>query len=256
MGYSVTAVKYGEQTFPGPATYLHSHWYDFFDLDLFYWVLQGEGKTILVDTGMDPEHMAETNPATIATFGDRCAFRMDPADRIENKLKAVGIGLADVDYVILTHFHIDHAFNVPKFPRATFIASRKGWINITAPKYPQMVSVAGYPRVAWHYLTTEAWGRLRLVEDGEVLPGIRVFWTGGHSLCHQAVVVEGTRGKVVLPGDIVPTYRHIEENIPVGFCYDVIGVLDAMARIREEGGILVASHDPKVLQRFPGGKVC
>ncbi len=256
MAYSVTAVKYGEQNFPGPAVFLHSNWYEFFNLPLFYWVLQGQGKTILVDTGMDPEHMEEANPGVVAAFGEKCRFRMEPEDRIERKLQTMGIALADVDYVVLTHFHIDHCYNVAKFPRATFLASRKGWTNITAPKYPQMVPPHAFPRSVWHYLTTQAWTRFRLVEDGEVLPRIRVFWTGGHSLCHQAVVVEGTRGKVVLPGDIVATYRHIEENIPVGFCYNVIEVLDAMARIREEGGTLVASHDVKVLERFPGGKIC
>ena len=146
---------------------------------------------------------------------------------------------------------------MPKFPRATFLASRRGWTNIVAPKYPQMVNPGGYPRTVWHYLTGEAWGRFRLVEDGEVLPGIRVFWTGGHSLCHQAVVVEGAGGRrVVLPGDIVPTYRNLEENLPVGYCYNVIECLDAMARIRHEEGIVVPSHDALVLQRFPGGKIC
>ena len=54
---------------------------------------------------------------------------------------------------------------------------------------------------------------------------------------------------------MVGTYKNIEENIPIGLIQNLEEVLSAMERIKKNGGIIIPSHDPEILKRFPGGKI-
>ena len=64
--------------------------------------------------------------------------------------------------------------------------------------------------------------------------GIKVFLTGGHTPGHQSVMVETKIGKIILAGDVVLTYRNIEENIPVGFNCNLEECFNAMEKIKKK----------------------
>ena len=72
-------------------------------------------------------------------------------------------------------------------------------------------------------------------------------------MCSQVISVETEKGKAILTGDVVFLYENIEKNIPVGLSYNLIECLDAMERIRKEADIILPGHDPKILEKFPGG---
>lgn len=88
-------------------------------------------------------------------------------------------------------------------------------------------------------------------DDVEVLPGIRTMWLGGHSPCSQAIIVQTDRGKAVLTGDTVSLYANIERNIPVGVAYNYDECIEAMEKVKRVADMVLPSHDPEVLRRFP-----
>src|SRR4051812_18063597 len=76
------------------------------DLDYFVWLIRGEGRDILVDTGFNAaEAQARSRKLTL-----------NPVDA----LAAFGVAADDIADVIVTHLHYDHAGNLDRFPNARF----------------------------------------------------------------------------------------------------------------------------------------
>jgi glyoxylase-like metal-dependent hydrolase (beta-lactamase superfamily II) len=111
-------------------------------------------------------------------------------------LTAAAFEPASVDVVAMSHLHFDHAGGLlaadgsRAFPRATIVAQRAEW----------EIALGSNPRLVASYVQPE----LRLVRDWgaegwadgerELLPGVSVVPTGGHSAGHQAIVVRGGGG--------------------------------------------------------------
>ena len=63
------------------------------------------------------------------------------------------------------------------------------------------------------------------------------------------------KGLVVFGGDTVQMYKNVELDDPVAICHDVVQCREALASVRTDVDVLIPGHDPKVLSRFPGGRV-
>jgi len=255
--YTIKAIKYCEQTVPGPQMFYMARWDEWMAADFFVFLLRGDDGSIgLVDTGV--RDVNEIQPFVVAGVGERGRFRMDMATQnIPTLLQAEGVDPADVDYVLLTHLHYDHASNTRLFPNARFVVSRTGWHLTLDPPAPELAPNVAFPRDVIGYLAGEARDRLILVDDEapEILPGIGAFYLGGHTLCSQAITVQTRQGVALFPGDTVFYYENLEKNHPVGLAVNIAECYQAMQRIRELGGILVPPHDPRLLQKYPDGMV-
>ncbi len=109
-------------------------------------------------------------------------------------LETAGFDPASVDVVAMSHLHFDHAGGLLRpdgtraFPRARIVAQRQEW----------EIALGDNGRVAASYDQPELrlvadWGADGWAEgDRELLPGVTVVRTGGHSAGHQAIVVRGT----------------------------------------------------------------
>src|SRR3954467_3511317 len=76
------------------------------DLDYFVWLIRGQGREILVDTGFNAEEAkARSRKLTL-----------NPVDA----LAAVGVDASPIGDVVVTHLHYDHAGNLDRFPKARF----------------------------------------------------------------------------------------------------------------------------------------
>jgi len=95
-------------------------------------------------------------------------------------------------------------------------------------------------------------GALQLVEDEEIVPGVRVLPLGCHSPGSQGVLVETYLGPAVIAGDVVYKYENIERERPTR-SPDPRACREAMAKIRGLADIVLPGHDPLVLGRWPGG---
>jgi glyoxylase-like metal-dependent hydrolase (beta-lactamase superfamily II) len=254
--YGIKAIKFCEQSTPGPQMYHMSRWGEWIDVDFYLFLLRGDGgQAYLVDTGV--RDVDEINPFVTAGVGERGRFRMDmETQSITLLLEQEGVDPEEVEYVFLTHLHYDHASNVELFPNARYVLSRRGWVQTLTCEYPQMVAHPVFPRDVIGYLAGEARDRVILADDDEeIVPGISVFYTGGHSLCGQAVTVETPQGTAVFTGDVAFLYGNVEQDHPVGLLVDIEECYAAMARFRQEADILVPGHDPEILERYPDGVI-
>ena len=169
-------------------------------------------------------------------------------------LSAVGLSAGDIDVVIFSHLHFDHAGGatridsdgklVPTFPNAEYVAQRTEWFNATAD-YPELRGA--YPQE--NLLPLRESGQLRLIDrDAEIMTGLRTMVTGGHSDGHQVVIIESVGETAVYLGDICPTSRHL----PVLWClaYDVNllqtrrSKASILGRIADQGWLALFDHDP------------
>jgi glyoxylase-like metal-dependent hydrolase (beta-lactamase superfamily II) len=209
------------------------------DVPCFAFLLTSDSGTVLVDTGPDPARAAQ------AGF----SARGDPARAMLGALASRGRGPQDVDLIVHTHLHYDHMQNDDVFPRAVAVVQEREAAWAAGPDADEFcLSVAGF-------LSGQA-DRLWLLDgDREVLPGVRVLHTGGHTPGHQAVLVrtsDTSDGLTCIAGDLVPlqaNLRHVQPS-----CRDPAAARAFLARARRESWRVVPSHDPQLRAALAAGQ--
>lgn len=207
----------------------------------YFYLLRSSEQTVLVDSGVAKPDGDIFNP------GLNQPAELDPMRQLE----ARGVEPRDVDAIILTHLHWDHfAPHVEQFTNAELYVNARELDVTLSPPHPW------FQRFIYLDLVRKmhSAGRWHVVEgDEEVMPGISVMHTGGHTAGSQAVIVQTGSGPVVLTGDVCFTYRNLEEDVPGGFNSSVMECFSGLEKIRRIGGIVLPSHDPLVLTRYPDG---
>lgn len=251
MTYEIDVPKMGQCEVPGPEVYWMSAWDTWETLHFWMVVIRGGGKTLIVNTGPPPD-IAALNDAWKKAIDARSQMVRQEAERPQNALATLGIGPADVDYVLITPLQAYATGNIPLFSNATVCISRRGWIeDFHAPKYemhiPRKLRI---PDHTLQYLEIAAPEKLRLLDDeDEVLPGIRAFWTGCHHRSSMAYSINTSSGNL-LASDCFFKYRNVEENIPLGIMESLDECMHAYARIRREADHLLPLYDPLVPARL------
>jgi N-acyl homoserine lactone hydrolase len=181
-------------------------------------LLRTPDGNILFDTGLHPVHVARPE----ATFGPNPGMRvkMEAEDSITRRLAGVGVRNDDVNVVVNSHLHFDHAGNNGAFPKATFIVQSE---HLAFAK-----GKPNFPGVYWDIpeLTyVPASGRSRVAKGIEIVP------TPGHAPGHQSLVVDlAETGRVVLTGDAAFTRANLERGeIPA---MDQTAAKESLALIR------------------------
>jgi glyoxylase-like metal-dependent hydrolase (beta-lactamase superfamily II) len=186
-------------------------------------LIETAGRRILVDTGMGDKWSEK----------ERSLYRIDRSSTLLGALRALGLGPADIDLVINTHLHFDHAGGntrleggkpVPTFPRARYLIQKGEWDDATRPHER---SRASYREVDIAPLAGAGQVDL-LTGDVEVAPGVRVVRVGGHTAHHQIVVVEGGGNALFIPTDLLPTTSHLP--LPFVMSYDLYPVATLEAK--------------------------
>lgn len=209
----------------------------------YVWLVVGRGRVILVDTGFTPE--------VAARRGDR-DYVQTPMASIE----ALGIAPAEVDTVVVTHLHYDHAGFIDAFPKATVVLQQREldfWTgrHATRGEYPHLIEDADFAAVR----AAEAEGRLTLVDgDARVADDVEVHLTGGHTAGMQVVALESGGTPVVLASDASHFLDNIGQDRPYSIVDHLPSMYDAFDWITERAGangIVIPGHDPAVMERFP-----
>jgi glyoxylase-like metal-dependent hydrolase (beta-lactamase superfamily II) len=205
-------------------------------LKVVSFLLQGGGRTVLVDTG---------GPTVAETLPNHLPYDQDDDHTLDAQLRAHDVDPADVDAVIFTHLHWDHAYNTKLLTGARFFVSEREHRFALDPCPVQdwmydAVSVGGSPDyVALDFDYTDP--------DAEVLPGLRVVPTPGHSPGHQSVVVATSAGPIVLAGDIAPLQENWERRIPNGMLHNLEEHFESFTRLEALRARVIASHDPRTV---------
>jgi glyoxylase-like metal-dependent hydrolase (beta-lactamase superfamily II) len=208
-------------------------------------LIESGGKRVLVDTGVGDKWGER----------EREIYRIDRSSSLLAGLASLGVRPEDIDIVINTHLHFDHAGGntraiegrvVPTFPRARYVVQLGEWEDATRPHERSRASYLDE-----NYVPLAEARQLHTVQgEVEVAPGVRVVPVGGHTAYHQMVVVESEGQTLAIPTDLVPTASHLPLPFIMGYDLFPVGTLEAKRRILgrafEERWRLLFYHDPRV----------
>jgi len=212
-------------------------------LDYYVWVIRGHGRLVVVDTGFGAEAAAERGRTLLRA----------PAEL----LAEAGVVAAQVEHVVLTHLHYDHAGSLDAFPRATFHLQDEEMRYATGRPmcHACLRAPFGVSDVLEAVKLLYA-GRIRF-HDGmsELFPGITLHRVGGHTGGLQVVRVMTGRGPLVLASDAFHFSENRLRRAPFPLVYHVGEMLEGFRRCEElaEGrdDLLIPGHDPAVRERWP-----
>lgn len=140
---------------------------------------------------------------------------------LEKSLAEFGLGPEDIDGILMTHLHFDHACGLtkpagdrfePVFPNATIYCSQKEWDEM---RNPNIRSRNTYWESNWRGIEQQV---TTFEQELHVAPGIRMIHTGGHSDGHAIVVIESEGEMAIHLADLLPTHAH--QNVLWVMAYD------------------------------------
>jgi len=158
--------------------------------------------------------------------------------------------------VLASHLHFDHAGGFtcrdgsgalrPRFPNARYVVRTAEWEDAT---HPHERNRASY--LAENFVPLKDAGVLDLVPgDGEIMQGVRVRHSGGHTMHHQVVMVESGGRTAVFAADMIPTTAHVDEPWIMGYdLYPMDTLAFKRTFIREaidREYLIFFEHDPRI----------
>jgi N-acyl homoserine lactone hydrolase len=220
-------------------------------------LLECDGGWLLLDTGF--------NTALINDPALRRRFYPDPAQRpilpgpgepLDEALDAVGIDMAQIHAVAVSHLHLDHAGGLKHFAGRVPVHAQRAEVEYGLANHPEPERHAIYridfddPRIDWRLADGEV----------EIAPGVTAVPTYGHTPGHQSFVVEldpsAGGGGFVFAFDAADLTENIEHELPVGGFIGVepeatIEPIRRLKRIAGERGFqLIPGHDPREWPRM------
>jgi glyoxylase-like metal-dependent hydrolase (beta-lactamase superfamily II) len=223
----------------------------------------------LVRDEIDGEHrlLQALNCLLIETPSGRVLVETGIGERVDDKTRAMrayegpaivpaletaGFLPETIDIVALSHLHFDHAGGLlladgeRAFPHATIVAQKAEW-QIALGDNPRLVASYVQPELE----LVKAWGEQGWTDgEKEIMPGVSVIPTGGHSAGHQAIVVRGTgagAGTLVFFGDLFmrpwganPRWVTAFDDFPLD---SVSQKAELFGQAADEGWIVTLSHE-------------
>jgi glyoxylase-like metal-dependent hydrolase (beta-lactamase superfamily II) len=208
-------------------------------------LVQGE-RTLLIDAGIG----GKMDPKSIDIYA------IDRTRNLDHSLTEVGVARRDIDIVLASHLHFDHAGGfternasgalVPTFPRARYVVRTAEWDDAA---HTHERNRASYRKDDFVPLADA--GVLDLVAgDRTIMPGVRVVRTGGHTKNHQIIVIESRDETAIFVADLIPTTAHIDEAWIMGYDLYPMDTLEFKRSFVREAidreYLIFFEHDPDV----------
>jgi glyoxylase-like metal-dependent hydrolase (beta-lactamase superfamily II) len=210
-------------------------------------LIEAPDALVLVDTGVgNKEDEKFRDIYGVENAGD--------PTRLEDAIRATGHAPDDVDVVISTHLHFDHAGGNttldpdgrirPAFLRARHVVQRREYEFAGLPN--ERIRASYIPR---NYEPVADAGLWDFVDgEAEIVPGVSVIPTPGHTPHHQSVLVRSDGETACFLADLVPTAAHLPLPWIMGYDLEPLVTLDTkrslLERAAAEEWLLVFEHDP------------
>ena len=208
-------------------------------------LVRAANKNILIETGNGTKWTPKL----------RDIYGVQEGDPLVDNLAAVGVRPDQINTVINTHLHFDHAGGntklindkaVPAFPSAQYVVQAAEIAHATNPTERDRASY-----FEENFLPMRETGQWRAIEgDTEILPGMSAIRIPGHNANIQAIKLTGASKTIFFVADLFPTRHHLP--LPWIMAYDLypLQTLETKRKwlqtIVEENWIVVFGHDPDV----------
>lgn len=184
----------------------------------------------------------------------RDIYAIEDRPRLIEDLAAVGLKPSDITILLHTHLHLDHAgWNTqlnakgelePVFVNARHIVERR---ELEVARRPNEIQRGTYLSSNIAPIDAEkAWDTFE--DTREIVPGVTVFRTGGHTFGHLAVRIESGGQKALFIGEMMPTTAH--RHLPWIMAYDLypLETLEMKRALFKEclsnNTLVLLNHDP------------
>jgi glyoxylase-like metal-dependent hydrolase (beta-lactamase superfamily II) len=164
-------------------------------------LIQWDGKNILMESGIGKGKLTDKQKRN---------FGVVEESHLEEDLLALGLKPEDIDIVLMTHLHFDHACGLTKlvngeyvsvFPKARIISSSIEWNEM---QNPNIRSINTYWKENWQAIVTQ----VETFENNWELGPIKLIHTGGHSDGHSILLLEDGLETIIHMADLMPTHAH------------------------------------------------
>lgn len=176
-------------------------------------LIQYQGKNLMIDSSLGNGKLSEKQKRNFGVFSE---------PKLEESLMELDLTPDDIDIILMTHMHFDHSGGltipdetgtiVSRFKNARIITTEIEWDEM---RNPNRRSKSTYFKENWEAIEGQV---ETFVDEFEILPGIKMCHTGGHSNGHAIVVMEQNNQRLIHMGDIMATSAH--QNILWVMAYD------------------------------------
>jgi N-acyl homoserine lactone hydrolase len=253
--YSIKLLEYGGiEDYPKSGLVYGAHNQGTTYLPFFYILIQNKDHNILLDIGYRND-AKDGQKDWSKLFG---GFNIETPAQVMNK---VNLTPNDIDIVILSDLHFDHAGNIDRFPNAQFYVQKgevDGWVSsLSLPdKVREWVWLATDIDHINDLMEVAAENRLTLIEEDnfEVVEGVKLYQAKGHTFGTQAITVETKKGTYALAQDVVYTYENAADYKPLGLGLDNVEQLMSIHKVNELVGgnvdFIIPGHDIAVFDKY------
>jgi len=249
--YTVTTLKMGELDVPHGGGTIRD--------PVYCWLVRGDGVNILVDSGMDDTAVLRKRLKITGRGGGHAAMTA--------ALASEGLRPGDIDFVIPTHLHFDHGWNLDLFPDACVVIQRDELFHAIDPTPTQRIYY--FKETVAQLLSRKQPNQLRLIDgDLEFRDGITLLKVPGHTPGMHVPIITTEKGKVALVSDLGDHYRYWfpddprATDRPMRFMAGAMlpsGIRSeserdftaSMQRILDHADIVVPAHDFRIPKRMP-----
>lgn len=237
-----------------------------FNVPVPFFLIQHKGKNILFDTGNHKDD-GTTHLLPRLFAGVKPVFSED--EWAPNAIQKVGVKPEDIDIIIISHLHHDHAGAISEFPNATVIVQKSEYDYVRRPDY--FMSQAYYndevpapvmnfrfdgadplemKQIDWYFLNGWQDNKFDLFNDGKII----IYFTPGHSVGHQSLLVNTDKdGSLFLTADACYVEENISSGVLPGLVCDGPAYIQNLKtfRLLEKTGVkIVTGHDSVLWDTF------
>ncbi len=173
-------------------------------MPIYAWLIQHPDGNFLIDTGENAQVNEDTYFKPLGWlmnyyFTQQMGFRISRAEEIDVQLKTLGLDKNDIDWIFLTHLHVDHTDGLMHFPDTPVKVNRLE-MKKQHGVFPKLFPDHFHPELLEFDTTYETFGKACFLNESKDIIAVH---TPGHTYGHSSVLIRFDEGYLLLAGDAI-----------------------------------------------------